>query len=77
LQVATNMGAAAFNVPSKMANRIGDDRWIGMNAIILLGVELRSKLITGAGLVATSPFFETVCLIVGFPARINKHSCPR
>lgn len=51
---------------------IGDYSWIGMNAIILAGVELGTSTIVGAGAVVTKSFPEGFCVIAGNPARVIK-----
>lgn len=51
---------------------IGEKCWIGMNSMILPGVELGNKTIVGAGAVVTKSFKEGNCVIVGNPAKIIK-----
>lgn len=51
---------------------IGDNCWIGANAIILPGVSLGNHVIVGAGAVVTKSFFEDDVVIAGNPARIVK-----
>jgi len=51
--------------------RIGDNCWIGMNAVILPGVELGEHVIVGAGAVVTKSFGSN-CIIGGNPARVIK-----
>ena len=53
--------------------RIGNYCWIGMNAIILAGVELGPSTIVGGGSVVTKSFPEGYCVIAGNPARIIKY----
>jgi acetyltransferase-like isoleucine patch superfamily enzyme len=53
---------------------IGENCWIGMNAVILPGVELADKTIVGAGSVVTKSFLETNCTIAGNPAKIIKRN---
>jgi acetyltransferase-like isoleucine patch superfamily enzyme len=49
---------------------IGCNCWIGMNVMILPGVNLGDHTIVGAGSVVTKSFKEGNCVIVGNPARI-------
>lgn len=49
---------------------IGNNCWIGMNVVILPGVELGDRSIVGAGAVVTKSFREGNCVIVGNPAHI-------
>jgi len=59
--------------------RIGKYCWIGMNAVIMPGVELGNHVIVGANSVVTASFPEGYCVIAGNPAKIikkiNKDSC--
>lgn len=48
---------------------IGDYCWIGMNAVILPGVELGRRTIVGAGSVVTRSFVDGYCIIAGNPAK--------
>ncbi len=48
---------------------IGDDCWIGMNAVILPGVTLGVHTVVGAGAVVTKSFPEGYCVLAGNPAR--------
>lgn len=52
--------------------RIGNNSWIGMNAVILPGVELGEHTIVGAGAVVTKSFPEGNCVIAGNPAKVIK-----
>lgn len=48
---------------------IGDNCWIGMNAVVLTGVELGDYTTVGAGAVVTHSF-PGHCVIAGNPARV-------
>lgn len=50
----------------------GKKCWIGMNSMILPGVELGKHTIVGAGSVVTKSFKEGNCVIAGNPARLLK-----
>jgi acetyltransferase-like isoleucine patch superfamily enzyme len=52
---------------------IGDNCWIGANAIILPGVSLGNHVIVGAGAVVTKSFFEDDVVVAGNPAQIVKN----
>lgn len=53
--------------------KIGDYSWIGMNSIVLAGVELGTSTIVGAGAVVTKSFPEGFCVIAGNPAKVIKY----
>lgn len=56
--------------------KIGNNVWIGANAIILPGVEIADGCIIGAGAVVTKSFLEKNCIIAGNPAKvIRKKEC--
>ena len=63
------------------AVRIGEYCWIGMNAVVLPGVELGDFTVVGAGAVVTKSFPEGHCVIAGNPARmiqtLEKDKCVR
>ena len=50
--------------------KIGKYCWIGMNSVIMPGVELGDYTIVGAGSVVTNSFPEGYCIIGGTPAKI-------
>jgi len=52
--------------------RIGNKCWIGMNSVLLPGVELGDHTIVGAGSIVTKSFLEGNCVIGGNPAKIIK-----
>ena len=53
---------------------IGNNCWIGANAIILPGVEITGEyVIIGAGAVVTKSITESNVLVAGNPANIVKH----
>ena len=51
---------------------IGDDCWLGANAVILPGVRLGPRTIVGAGAVVTKSFEEGNCVVAGNPAKVIK-----
>ena len=51
---------------------IGDNCWIGMNSMILPGVQLGDRTIVGAGSIVTKSFPEGNCVIAGNPAKLIK-----
>lgn len=76
--IAPNVGIIAINHdPANPSNHlppddvhIGDNCWIGMNAVILPGVTLGDHTVVGAGSVVTHSFPDGDCVIVGNPAKI-------
>jgi len=58
---------------------IGKFCWIGMNAVILPGVQLGDFTIVGAGAIVSRNFPEGYCVIAGNPAQIinylDKNEC--
>ena len=53
--------------------KIGDYCWIGMNSLVLAGVELGPSTIVGGGSVVTKSFPNGYCVIAGNPAKIIKY----
>jgi acetyltransferase-like isoleucine patch superfamily enzyme len=53
--------------------KIGKFCWIGMNAVVLPGVELGDFTIVGAGTVVSKSFTEGYCVLGGTPAQIIRH----
>lgn len=51
---------------------IGENCWIGANAVILPGVKLGDHTIVAAGAVVTKSFLEGDCIVAGVPATIIK-----
>ncbi|MBL4936333.1 hypothetical protein JK636_11230 [Clostridium sp. YIM B02515] len=51
---------------------IGEKCWIGMNSVLLPGVNLGNNTIVGAGSVVTKSFPDGNCVIAGNPAKIIK-----
>jgi len=56
--------------------RIGSYCWIGMNAVVLPGVELGDHTSVGAGSVVTHSFPEGACIVAGNPARLVRKLTP-
>lgn len=78
-QIAPNVGIISSNHDiydsrKKIAKevRIGKYCWIGMNAMILPGVELGDFTIVAAGAIVTKSFENGYCVIGGNPARVIK-----
>jgi len=56
--------------------KIGSYCWVGMNCMILGGVELGDNTIVAAGAVVTKSFPEGNCIIAGSPAKVIKKLDP-
>lgn len=75
--VAPNVGIITANHdPADLARHLpaadvvlGENCWIGMNAMILPGVQLGPHTVVGAGAVVTKSFPRGWCVVVGNPAR--------
>lgn len=52
---------------------IGNYSWIGMNALVLAGVELGPSTIVAGGSVVTKSFPEGYCVLAGSPAKVIKY----
>lgn len=78
-QIASNVGIISSNHDLYDTNKhiessvkIGKYCWIGMNSVILPGVELGDFTIVGAGSVVTKSFKDGYCVIGGNPAKLIK-----
>jgi len=80
-QIAPNCGLVTtnhdiYNIKKHAKGKnviIGKDCWLGMNAILLPGVELGDHTIVGAGSIVTKSFLDGNCVICGNPAKIIKY----
>ena len=52
--------------------KIGESCWIGMNSVVLPGVELGNNTIVAAGAVVTKSFPQGYVVLAGVPAKIIK-----
>lgn len=76
--IAPNVGLITTNhnvydVTKHVAGKeivLGEKCWIGMNSMILPGVELGPNTVVGAGSVVTHSFPDGHCIIAGNPAKI-------
>ena len=76
--VAPNVGIITTNHDSNNPHNhvkgksifIGDNCWIGMNAVILPGVVLGNNTVVAAGAVVTKSVPQGHCTVAGVPARI-------
>ncbi len=53
--------------------KIGDYCWLGMNTLVMAGVELGPSTIVGGGSVVTKSFPEGYCVVAGNPAKVIKY----
>lgn len=79
--ISANHDIYDYRKHNKGIVKIGSYCWIGMNSVILPGVELEDFTIVGAGSVVTKSFKEGYCIIAGNPARLikklDKEKCAR
>lgn len=52
--------------------KLGDDIWLGSNAVILPGVELGNHVVVAAGAVVNKSFPQGNCVLAGVPAKVVK-----
>lgn len=78
-QISSNVGLITANHDIHDSRKhfvdsisIGRYGWIGMNVVILPGVNLGDHTIVGAGSVVTKSFPDGYCVIAGNPAKIIK-----
>jgi acetyltransferase-like isoleucine patch superfamily enzyme len=82
--IAPSVGLISANRDSCCLNRycdsaslrIGNYCWIGMNAVILSGVELGDHTVVAAGAVVNRSFPEGYCVLAGVPAKVVKQLDP-
>lgn len=79
VQLAPNVGVLTANhdlYDQRISNNkkvvIGNYSWVGMNSVILPGVQLGTRTIVAAGSVVTKSFPEGYCVIGGNPAKVIK-----
>jgi len=69
----TSLGQPMFEQPCISASiHIGDDVWIGANAVILPGVEIGTGAVVAAGAVVTGAVAAGT-IVGGVPARVIRH----
>jgi acetyltransferase-like isoleucine patch superfamily enzyme len=56
-------------VPAKLGVTIGDDVWIGCNAVVLPGVSIGAGAVVAAGAIVTRDV-APYCIVAGSPARV-------
>lgn len=79
--IAPNVGLITANHDPCLPHRhlpsqgivLGEQCWIGMNSVILPGVQLGAHTVVAAGAVVTKSFPEGNCVIGGVPAVVLKH----
>lgn len=73
---ATSYPFKNYSVGKKYGIEIGNDVWIGQNAIILPGVRIGNGVTVAAGSIVTNDVPD-YCVIGGTPAKILKYKCSR
>ena len=78
--ITGNLSTQSLNISNKRSHSsnniiIGNNVWIGANAIILPGVRIAENIIIGAGSVITSSLFESNAIYAGVPAKKIKSIC--
>ena len=79
VQLAQNVGILSVNHDLYDQNKyvkkpviIRDYCWVGMNSVLLPGVELGTRTVVAAGSIVTKSFPEGYCVIGGNPAKLIK-----
>ena len=83
-RIAQNVGIIGANHVPEDPDRhdksqqvtIGDYCWIGMNVVILPGVQLGDFTVVGAGSIVTRSFPDGYCVVAGNPARLIRNLDP-
>lgn len=70
-----NPSCVAEHLPAQPVT-IGENCWIGMNAVLLPGVTLGDGTVVGAGSVVTHSFPQGHCVVAGNPARVLREIVP-
>lgn len=70
----TNYPFPANEIGEKKGITVGNDVWIGLNAIILNGVKIGNGVTIAAGAVVTKDVPD-YCVVAGVPAKIIKRKC--
>jgi acetyltransferase-like isoleucine patch superfamily enzyme len=67
--ISSNHSTKTREIVPESSIIIGDNVWIGANAIILPGVCIGNNVIIGAGAVVTKSFYENDIILAGNPAK--------
>lgn len=70
--ISANHDACDHRISVAGSVTIGDYCWIGMNSVVLPGVELGDFTVVAAGAVVKDSFPDGYCVIGGVPARLIK-----